>query len=247
MNLPTWGDLRAYYCTAPTVEHAPRQLSSNPCFEDVALRRYNYAASEDKNACRLVFLKGVLSDPTNKTLRRKGRFIWCKNLEYLGKDEEGYRNIRFTVDKGQKRFTVSERDMLCLPSKIWVNNNRYFRSSQKIFTPFSSVFSYPNTIKMLAQNHVLSAADLLRCMEEDSPFSPGTLVAPRLGYFYPEGSNDKQLDLARRDQQHPCGIILGRSFAGDSDYANRELYRVRFANTTYEKIHPVQLEILNEV
>ena len=188
-----------------------------------------------------------MTDPTNKTLRRRGRFIWCKNLEYLGKGEGGYRYIRFTVDKGQKRFTVSERDMLCLPSKVWVNNNRYFRSPQRIFTPFSSVFNYPNTIKMLAHDHALSPSDLQFCMEEESPFSPGTLVAPRLGYFYPEGANDKQRDLARRDQQHPCGIILGRSFSGDADYATRELYRVRFADTTYEKIHPVQLEILNEV
>ena len=47
-------------------------------------------------------------------------------------------------------------------------------------------------------------------------------------------------------QEHPCGIILGPS-RNDNEYVSREFYRVRFGGTTYEKVHPVQMEIINEV
>ena len=45
---------------------------------------------------------------------------------------------------------------------------------------------------------------------------------------------------------HPYGIILGRS-RDTSHYAGRELYRVNFGGTIYEKVHPVQMEVVNEV
>ena len=45
---------------------------------------------------------------------------------------------------------------------------------------------------------------------------------------------------------HPYGIILAPSF-NNTDYSGREFYRVRFGGTTYEKVHPVQMEIINEV
>ena len=48
------------------------------------------------------------------------------------------------------------------------------------------------------------------------------------------------------DKAHPCGIVLGRSLPVDS-FAGKEFYRVRFGDTTYERIHPVQMEIINEV
>ena len=48
------------------------------------------------------------------------------------------------------------------------------------------------------------------------------------------------------DQQHPCGIILGKEIIDDK-FIGKEFYRVRFGNTTYEKVHPIQMEILNEV
>ena len=45
---------------------------------------------------------------------------------------------------------------------------------------------------------------------------------------------------------HPYGIILGRS-RDTSSYAGRELYRVNFGGTIYEQVHPVQMEVINEV
>ena len=123
MSLPTWGDLAAFYCSNKS-EH-------NPYFEEFSVRRYNYASSLDRGMCRLVFLKDVLKDKSNKTLCRSGRFIWCKKLRYEGRNEEGFRQVSFTVDRGKKRFSVSENNVLCVPSKVYVGNNKYFRSKLK--------------------------------------------------------------------------------------------------------------------
>ena len=45
---------------------------------------------------------------------------------------------------------------------------------------------------------------------------------------------------------HPVGVVLGRS-RDVSPHSGRELYRVSFAETIYEEVHPIQLEIINEV
>ena len=82
-------------------------------------------------------------------------------------------------------------------------------------------------------------------VEAASPFKPGSLVAPRLGYFYPDFNASSFHD--RWDDQHPYGIILGPSFDSIDTTVGREFYRVRFGNTTYERVHPVQLEMINEV
>jgi len=129
MSYPTWGQLIDGFCSVK---------KDNPYYEDFACRRYNYASSDDRNSCRLIFLKDVLCDEGNKTLRRKGRFIWCKNLKYEGRNTDGVRSISFTVDKGQKRFCVGENNILSLPSNFCVANNRFFRQKEKTFFPFSS-------------------------------------------------------------------------------------------------------------
>ena len=45
---------------------------------------------------------------------------------------------------------------------------------------------------------------------------------------------------------HPVGVILGRA-RNVSPHSGRELYRVSFAETIYEEVHPIQLEVINEV
>ncbi len=45
---------------------------------------------------------------------------------------------------------------------------------------------------------------------------------------------------------HPVGVVLGRA-RNVSPHSGRELYRVSFAETIYEEMHPIQLEIINEV
>ena len=45
---------------------------------------------------------------------------------------------------------------------------------------------------------------------------------------------------------HPVGVVLGPA-RGISPHSGRELYRVSFAETIYEELHPIQLEIINEV
>lgn len=237
MTFPTWGQLVEGFCSVK---------KQNPYFEEFARRRYNYAASVDKNSCRLIFLKDVLENNTNKTLRRQGRFIWCSNLKYEGVNSSGMRSISFTIDKGRKRFKVAENNMLCLPSHICVTNSRYFKSNQKIFLPFSSVFSYKNSFNLMAKNSDLTVEELQERLNIDSPYRPGTLVAPRLGYFYPDPVPKKTNKDILSHSQHPCGIILGRS-PNKNEYVTREFYRVRFGNTTYERVHPVQMEIINEV
>ena len=257
MNLPTWGDLFVHHCSKAVVRRTLDGRSfnarSNPKMnlyhEDFATRRYNYAASNDKKKCRLVFTKSVLdsvAQNTNRTLVRDGRFIWCKDLAYEGKNNQGYREISFSVDSGKKRFQVSEDKILCIPSKIWVNNNNYFSSPETTFSSFSTVFSYENAMNNMAKNSGLSYESLAKLVENDNPHKIGSLVSPRLGYFYPqlkEGQREK--DWLRVDEQHPVGIIVGK--ASVSDYVGKEFYRVRFADTTYEKVHPVQMEVLSEV
>jgi len=243
MSFPLWSELIDYFCAQESVR-TPATSTPNPFYEEMANRRYNYSPASDRAAFRLVFLKEVLQQKGNNTLRRNGRFIWCKNLRYEGRNNDGWRQISFTVDNGQKRFTASENNILCVPSKVFVNNNRYFRQKEKTFSSFSSVFGYKNSFNMMAKNSGCSKKEFEKIVTSDSPFKPGTLVAPRLGYFYPQMSGHDHT-TTDTTQQHPCGIILGPSFI--DNYIGQEFYRVRFGSTTYERVHPIQMEIINEV
>jgi hypothetical protein len=237
MQFPTWGELVNNFCSVK---------EPNIYYEDFATRRYNFAASVDNRSCRLIFLKDVLNNNENKTLRRKGRFIWCRNLKYEGRNFEGVRSISFTVDRGNKRFHVGENNILCLPSSICVSNNRFFRSKQKMFLPFSSVFSYKSSLSLLAKSSDCEAEEFAQLIRNHNPYTPGSLVRPRIGYFYPNINPDKLNKEISSDNEHPCGVILG-SYSCDNNYVGREFYRVRFGDTTYERVHPVQMEIINEV
>jgi len=109
------------------------------------------------------------------------------------------------------------------------------------------VFSYRNALKMMAKADNSDTISLKERLKHDNPYGPGTLVIPRVGYFYPRVSPRKHRspEFHRRDLEieHPCGIILGPSLL-DNDYVSKEFYTVRFGDTTYDKIHPVQLEIV---
>ena len=250
MKLPTWGELWDHHCTARNVRIQASEYALNPFYEDMATRRYNYAASIDRSSFRLVFLKNVLKKPENKTLVRNGRFIWCKDMNYEGRDDAGLRQVSFTVDKGRKRFLVSENNLLCIPAKTFINNNGYIKMKEKTFSAFSSVFSYKNTLNVMYKNSGLDRDEFHELISGDSPYKPGTLVSPRLGYFYPQRSDLMRSDPSRVknrvDVEHPYGIIIGESF-DNSDYSGREFYRVKFGETTYERVHPVQMEVINEV
>ena len=246
MNLPTYEQLISQHCSIERIhriEQNPYSVGDdNPHYEQFAKRRYNYSPSSDVVAVRLVFTKDVLRDPQNKTLIRNGRFIWCKNLKYEGRDPSGFRQISFTVDEGRKRFLVSENNVLCIPAKISVINNKLFRAKNKTFLSFSTVFSYNHTFNMMVKNSSLEREELQDLISGDNPFKPGTLVSPRLGYFFPERNVRQPESL---ESEHPFGIVLGPSLI--SDNTGREFYRVRFGSTTYERVHPVQMEVINEV
>ncbi len=236
MIFPTWGDLTGKFCSEPDSVH----------FEDFANRRYNYAPALDNDACRIIFLKNVLKNNANKTLQRKGRFIWCRDLVYEGVNHEGYRQVSFRVDHGNKRFMTSETDMLSLPSVLCVSNNRYFRTKSNLFHYFSSVFAYEKTLKMMAHAASISVAELEAQLRMDSPFQPGTLIVPRVGYFHPEIDPNKINNKNKKEEAYPCGLILGPQLI-EGKYVSKEFYRVRFGDTTYERVHPVQMEIINEI
>jgi|TARA_R100000900_G_scaffold88190_2_gene68774 hypothetical protein len=245
--LPTYEQLISHHCSVEriySVDQQPYSLGpNNPHYEQFAKRRYNYSASSDVIAVRLVFLKDVLKDPSNKTLIRNGRFIWCKNLSYEGRDTQGCRQISFTVDNGSKRFTASENNVLCVPAKTSVINNKLFRAKNKTFLSFSTVFAYKHTFNMMLKNSSLERQEFANLISGHSPYKAGALVAPRLGYFFPE-RNVRSPE--RLDSEHPLGIILGRSLMADTNLG-REFYRVRFGSTTYERVHPAEMEIINEV
>jgi len=239
LRFPTWQQLIDTYCYKQWIKINGRPLP-NPHYEHLASRRYNFSAIEDEGSCRLVFLNPVLKDPRNKTLVRGGRFIWCRNLNYNGLNEEGFRTISFTVDQGSKVFTVSERNVLCIPSNNFINNNRRYGGKEKIFRGFSSVFSYKNTLDMMSNAKNIKREDLLRLIENDNPFKPGTLVTARMGYYFPKSFAGQRI---KYEEEYPCGIILGRSLDSDNVHG-REFYRVRFNNETHESVHPVQMEII---
>jgi len=250
VNLPTWNDLTQGHCHREWIKVAGIP-QPNPLFEELASRRYNFSAVPDSDACRMVFLKPVLEYPANKTLVRGGRFIWCRNFRYDGIGKDGFRHVSFTIDKGSKRFFVSERNVLCIPSKNFINNNRYFALRERTFRPFSSVFGYSNALAIMAKSAGCTVADLAKRVREDNPFRPGTLISPRVGYFYPQKKEYvpgrvNNTETPPDDSEHPCGIILGKSFT-NSDHYGREFYRVKFSHITYETLHPVQMEIINEV
>ena len=245
MTTPTWDELIHHHCSLKW-HKVGGETVRNLFYEDMATRRYNYAPSKDALSCRLIFLKDVLKDPNNKTLVRKGRFIWCRNLKYEGRAPAGLRKISFTVDSGKKRFVVRENNVLCLPAKTFINNNRYFRKKETMFKAFTSVFGYKNTMNMMLKNSDLAREDFVKRISEDNPHKPGTLVSARQGYFHPASSASQLPPSEEWDKEHPYGIIIGPSF-DNNDYAGREFYRVKFGGTTYERVHPVQLEIINEV
>ena len=182
MTLPTWGDLLEYHCTNRTVKHTHGTIT-NPCHETLARRRYNYSPIDDSHRIRIVFLRGVLDNPTNKTLRRDGRFIWCKDLAYEGRSDDGWRQVSFSVDDGQKRFIVGENNLLCIPSKTYINNKRFFRPKTSTFVGFSSLFCYGPAVSMMATAANMELEDFISRLSLDNPLRPGTLVSPRLGYL----------------------------------------------------------------
>ena len=235
MNFSTWEELQDSYCSNPV---------ENNYYEEFSNRRYNPSPQDDRTACRLVFLRKVTENPTNRTLHRKGRFLWCRNLQYEGVGNDGLRHVSFTVDSGKKRFKIAENNILSVPAKAYVHNNRYFRSKEKTFFPFSTVFGYDKALKMMAYGGGYDKSDLRDLVSHDCPYKPGTLVVPRKGYFYPMVTPPHKAPLSLQ-AEHPCGIILGRAFI--DDYMGREFYRVRYGETTYERVHPVQMEIINEV
>jgi len=244
MQLPTWADLNAYHSS---YEKLPDSGQDNPFYEPFADRRYNYARNHDLTSFRLVFSKRVAMNGRNKTLFRKGRFIWCQNLNYEGRDTLGFRQVSFTIDKGKKRFCVSENDVLCLPAKSFINNSKFMRDKFSTYMAFSTVFSYAPTINMMAKKYP-DLDHFMSLLKKDSPWRPGTLVAPRLGYFHP---GSKSLDQHIRSGgspncEFPYGIILSKS-RGTNNYYEREFYRVRFGQTTYERVTPIQMEIISEI
>lgn len=244
MNFPTWEQLIDFHCHKNRVK-INDVLCWNKNYESFANRRYNFSNRRDTKICRFIFLNSVLKNPTNKTLVRDGRFIWCEDLVYEGLGEDGLRHISFSIEKGKKRFIVSEKDMLCIPSKSFVNNHKFFRSKEKVFKGFSSALSYENTLKMMAKSANCSLEDISNRISLDNPYKPGTLVSPRIGYFYPMTAQP-HIERPPLQEIHPCGVILGKSFKNNTEYG-REFYRVRFGNVTYENIHPVQVEIISEV
>ena len=253
MIYPTWGDLWDNYCTIrsrprvtdPSFSSAGQSFEVNSYYEDMAVKRYNYSPILDEGKVRLIFLKSVLENPTNKTLVRKGRYLWCSNLQYEGVNSNGLREFSFTLDTGSKRFVVTENNALCLPSGCYVNNNKFFRPKNKTFLPFGSVFNYRSCLEMFARRRQCSIEEMSDLVRKDSPYRPGTLVIPRLGYFYPVVEL-RENHPGSRHNAHPCGLVLGPALDNNSD-GGREFYRVRFGETTYERVHPVQMEIVNEV
>ena len=243
MNLPTWEDLIDFHCHRSHVK-VDGVLRWNKKYEPFSQRRYNFSTRSDNKVFRLL-INSVLESDKNKTLVRDGRFIWCKDLEYEGIGTSGLREISFSIDNGKKRFRITENNILCLPSKSFVNNNKYFKTKEEIFKGFSSVLGYRKTLLAMAKAANTTVDELTDRIVSDSPYRPGTLVAPRLGYFYPMTAQP-HIEKPPLLETHPYGIVVGRSFRNNEEYG-REFYRVRFGSVTYENIHPVQMEIINEV
>jgi len=79
------------------------------------------------------------------------------------------------VDRGQKRFAVPENNILSVPSKIYVSNNRYFRTKDKTFNSFSSVFSHRNCVQSMAKNGGHDLEQFKKIISSDNVYKPGSL------------------------------------------------------------------------
>ena len=269
MKQSTWYDLADHFCA--------RQSSlidggKNKYFERFAARRYNYAHSAPIGAVRLVFLSDAAKSKNNKTLFRDGRFIWCKKLKYEGRDEAGYRMISFTIRNGNKRFHVSEQHVLVFDYreavKIMKRNDDgrwqdlddfmdYLRCESP-FRPGSLVGAkkgmfFPRLKKLQDTMSVLSK----EFCETTGHLKHNTRLDEYLTGRSPVhlGQQDELRGVFRQfnewcqdrpEATHPVGVILGRA-RNVSPHSGRELYRVSFAETIYEDVHPIQLEVINEV
>ena len=302
MSLPTWHDLADSFCSRET---SLLQCGENEHFERLAVRRYNYVTPRPGQA-KLVFLKSAsIHNPENATLVRDGKYVWCEGFSYEGKTETGHRQLSFNAPGVRKaRFTVSERDVLTIPNHAHVSNNAWFRRKyNKLFIPFRSVFSNESVIQGIADSEGIdSQTAYRRFMIDESPYVPGTLVAPRHGLFYPDlvqaSSKLDELVQAFCDEHgasdwlrhrlrtylsfgdrttfdhrishhvadyvkwattqptalHPPGVVYCQARTADevarlieADQPVRELYHVNFGGTIYKEVHPIQLEIINEV
>ena len=183
----------------------------NEHFEELSRRRYNYSPATDRKRVRLVFPKQILSrHPHYKTLVRKGRALWCFDLKYAGVSPAGYRQFSFHLKGGKKRFTVEERDALCIPVHCSVIPVPW-RPDHKVFTPFGTVFGYEQALQLMFRNRDdlgLSYNDFLALLDAASPFKPGALVRPRLRYYYPRKPREEVLiDLAEKfSRREPMGF-----------------------------------------
>ena len=111
---------------------------------------------------------------------------------------------------------------------------------EKTFVAFSSVFAYPEAMALMTAGSSLSGPDLHRQIADSNPYKPGVLVRPRLGYFYPS-----QPPAGASTDVHPYGLVLGPSRSND-EVAGRYFYRVRFGSTTYERVNPIEMEIVQK-
>ena len=298
---PSWLDLVSMFSSSRLTLLG----EENKLYDKAATRNYYPSTSVDKYSLRLVFLSTVSEDYRNRTLDRRGRFLWARNLRYEGVDADGLRQISFTLDKGSKRFTVSESEVLCLPSRASVRSSstkHNFNPPPLAYTSFSSVFEYDNALKQLhRKSGVADYETYVSTLTAASPFKPGTLVSPRLGYFLPKRSSFVGVASAATDQffdevpsllssantrvefldtltsalafsdslvyktpieiikiirafgdwcsssrgfEHPYGIVLSRNYQPHQRSTGKEFYRVNFGGTIYEKVMPIQMEVL---
>ena len=168
----------------------------NQYFEEISRRRYNYSPANDQSRVRLLFPKQVLSrHPQYKTLVRNGRAIWCFDLKYEGVSSSGYRQFSFNLKGGKKRFTVEERDALCIPVHCSVIPQPW-RPNHRSLAPFGTVFGYEQAVRIMYQNREdlsLTLSAFEQIILGASPYQPGALVRPRLPYYYPREPREEVL------------------------------------------------------
>jgi len=221
----------------------------NPFYEPFTRNRFNPSKITDGAVVRIVFLNSLVRDHGRayRALVKSGRPVWCADLRYAGLGEDGQRRFSFRLAKRKKRFVVSEKHALLIPTRAYIRPawpNSLHLNDGALFK-MGTVFAYPPAIAAMYANRSpvessLSLAEFEENIRQDHPLTPGSLVSPRLGLF----RMTALLSGEDPNAEYPYGLILRRENETYSELFGRELFMVRFGQQIQRNVHIAELELI---
>lgn len=239
---PSWQEMRTHLSCYQDVNGR-----KNPFYEPFTRNRFNPSKVTDGEIVRIVFLNSLTRDhgPAYRALVKSGRPVWCTDLRYDGVDNSAQRQFSFRLTKGKKRFVVSEKYALLIPSRSYIHPawpNSLHLNDGMLFK-MGTVFAYPPAVRAMylastARKEGTSLIGFEEQIRSDHPLVPGSLVSPRIGMF----RLTHLLHGEDPDAAFPYGLVLRREKETYSELFGRELFMIRFGQQIQRNVHIAELE-----